>query len=113
MTLQNYVKLEAGVPATMHFTDHAEDSNEIRDPKTGLVKTLRTLVFVVDQLNGVQVGSTFSVSSDKLYSHLLPHLADKRYRGLLFNITRQGREYLTEFQVRVSPFQGPSAGAGG
>lgn len=104
MTLQNYVKLIPGVPARMHFTGHAYASNQIRDPKTGLIKTLNTLVFSVDQLNGEPVDTVYSVTSDKLMQHLEPHLPDNAYRGLLFSITRLGAEYLTSYEVEVRPF---------
>ena len=104
MVLRNFVELQPGVPARMHFTDHAFDAKEIRDPRTGLVKTLNTLVFVVDQLNGVPVGALFSVTAEKLAKHLQPHLTDRAYRRSLFTITKLGAEYLTSYEVQVLPF---------
>ena len=104
MVLKNYVELTPGVPAVMHFTDHAFDSKEIRDPRTGLVKKLNTLVFAVDRLNGVAVGALYSVTSEKLATQLAPYLADGRYRGLLFTVTKLGADFLTSYEVKVAPF---------
>jgi len=105
MVLKNFVELQPGVPAAMHFTDHAFDSKEIRDPRTGLVKKLNTLVFSVDRLNGVTVGALYSVTAEKLATQLNPYLTDRAYRGLLFTITKLGTEYLTSYEVQVSPFR--------
>ena len=104
MVLTNYVTLQAGVPATLHFTDHAMATNEIRDKLTGLVKPLTSLQFVCDRLNGQEVGCIFSVSSEKLAQQLAPYLPDRRYRGLAFTITKSGSNFLTEYQVKVAPF---------
>jgi hypothetical protein len=104
MVLRNYVELTPGVPATMHFTDYAFDSREIRDPRTGLVKQLNTLVFSVDRLNGVAVGGLYSVSADKLAKLLAPYLPDGAYRGLLFTITKLGSDFLTSYEVQVGSF---------
>ena len=106
MVLKNYIELQPGVPATMHFTDHAFDAKEIRDPRTGLVKSLNTLVFSVDRLNGVAVGALYSVTADKLAKQLAPYLANRAYRGFLFTITKLGTEYLTSYEVGVHLFQG-------
>ena len=104
MVLKNYVELTPGVPATLHFTDHAMASTPIRDKVTGLVKTLNSLQFVCDRLNGAECGAIFSVSSEKLAQQLSPYLDGRRYRGLAFVITKMGANFQTEYQIQVLPF---------
>lgn len=103
MVLRNYVELEPGIPARMHFADHAFTEKEIRDPATGLPKVVRTLVFQVDRLDREPTGALYSVTSEKLAVQLQPYLEGKRYRDVDFVITRSGSGFLTEYQVRPEP----------
>ena len=99
MVLQNYKKLTSGVPARMHFTDHSLQSKEIRDPDTGRLKTLNTLVFEVDEWDGLKVQSTYSITSDKHALDFAPYLGDKSYRNFTFEVTQIGSGYLRTFKV--------------
>ena len=99
MVLQNYIKLTPGVPARMHFTDHTIPVKEIRDPDTGRIKDLNTLVFEVDELDSRPVHSTYSITSDKHALDFAPYLADKSYRNFTFEVTQIGDRYTRTFKV--------------
>ena len=103
MVLQNYVKLQPGMPARMHFTDDTFQVREITDPDTGRLKEIRTLVFDVDELNGNPIRSTYSVTSDKHAMELEPYLKGKRYRDYYFEITQMGDRYSRTYGLKVIP----------
>ena len=103
MVLRNYIELQPGVPAAMHFASHTMETKDIRDPRTGMVKSLTTLVFLVDRLNGAGTGALFSVTSEKLAKKLEPLLAGERYKGLTITLVKLGTGYLTEYEVQVAP----------
>ena len=103
MVLQNYIELQEGVPAKMHFTDHDIVPRGILDPDTKKPKSVTTLVFQVDELNGRPANATFSVVAEKLAAMLEPWLADSRYRQVDLIITRRGSGFMTAFSVEPSP----------
>ena len=90
MVLMNYVRLTPGVPTRMHFTDDYKIQRTIADRETGKPKTIDSLVFWVDELNGEDAARTFSVLSQKLAAHFEPFLKDKRYEGYDFIVTQMG-----------------------
>ena len=99
--LSNYVALAPGVPTRMHFTDDYWVERTIADRETGKPKTIKSLVFWVDELNGEPASRTFSILSQKLYAHLEPFLPDKRYGGYDFIITQMGDGFLKDWNVQV------------
>lgn len=98
--LMNYVPLIPGVPTRVHFTDHYYIDREIADRETGKPKTIRSLVFWVDGLEGEDCARTLSILSQKLAAHLEPFLPDKRYIGYEFIITKIGDGFLADFNVQ-------------
>jgi len=60
MVLQNYVILQEGIPARLHFFDHAIEKITITDQMTGEPAIRRRLVFEVDKLNHEPVASKYS-----------------------------------------------------
>ncbi|MBA7579192.1 hypothetical protein ES708_21061 [subsurface metagenome] len=70
--LSNYVALVAGVPTRMHFTDDYFIKRTIADKETGKPKTIESLVFYVDELNGKPASKSFSILSQKLAAHMIP-----------------------------------------
>jgi len=98
--LANYVRLAPGVPTRMHFTDDYLIKREIADKETGKPKTIESLVFYVDELNGEPTSRTFSILSEKLAAHMTPTLPDKRYRGYDFIITQIGEGFLKDWNVQ-------------
>ena len=106
MVLKNYVELQDGVPARMHFINHAIVTKEVTDPLTGLPSDKRSLVLSVDRLNGEVVLTTFSTLADTLAVQLMPYTEGRRYIGLEFTITKHGHGFRTRYSVEVKPFAG-------
>ena len=100
MVLMNYVALVPGVPTRMHFTDHYWIDREIADKETGKPKTIRSLVFWADELNGEPAARTFSILSQKLAAHFEPFLKDKGYTLYDFIITQMGEGFLKDWNVQ-------------
>jgi hypothetical protein len=106
MVLKNYVELQDGVPARMHYIGHSIVVKRITDKLTGLPSDKNSLVFSVDRLNGVEVLTTFSTLADTLAEQLMPYTEGRRYIGLEFIITKHGKEFQTRYSVEVKPFTG-------
>jgi len=101
--LMNYVALGKEVPTSMHFTDHYFVEREIWDEKLGKYKSVRSLVFWVDELNGEPAARTFSVLSETLATMLRPYLPDHTYIGYTFEITKLGEGFGTRYRVQPIP----------
>ena len=101
--LMNYVALEKEVPTRMHFTDHYTVEREIWDPALQKYKTVKSLVFWVDQVNGEATAKTFSVISEGLATMLRPYIPDHRYIDTDFLITRHGEGFSTRYEVQAIP----------
>lgn len=99
--LANYVRLEPGIPTRMHFTDKYWIDREIADKETGKPKTIKSLVFYLDELNGEAASRTFSILSEKLAAHMTPYLPDNEYRGYDFIITQMGDGFLKDWNVQL------------
>lgn len=99
--LMNYVALVPGVPTRMHFTDDYWVDRTIADRETGKPKTIKSLVFWVDELNGEDVARTFSILSEKLAAHMTPLLPNKEYMKYDFIITQIGDGFLKDWNVQV------------
>ena len=98
--LMNYVALVPGVPTRMHFTDHYYIERVIADRETGKPKTIKSLVFWVDELNGEDCARTFSILSQKLAAHVEPFLPDKEYTRYDFIITQIGEGFLKDWNFQ-------------
>lgn len=103
MVLENYVILETGVPARVHFTDHVIMTRTITDPVTGGPATRKVLVLEVDRLNGKEVAAKYSTMAEKHAGQFQPYLADKSYRDYDFVITKTGEGFRTSWSVQVIP----------
>ena len=100
MVLMNYVALVPGVPTRLHFTDDYKIERTIADRETGKPKTIKSLVFWVDELNGEDAARTFSILSEKLAAHFEPFLQDKEYSKYDFIITQMGDGFLKDWNVQ-------------
>jgi len=98
--LMNYVALSAGVPTRLHFTDHYWVDRVIADKETGKPKTIKSLVFWVDELEGEDVARTFSILSQKLAAHLEPFIPNKDYTHYDFVITQIGEGFLKDWNFQ-------------
>lgn len=99
--LMNYIALAPGVPTRMHFTDDYMVERTIADGETGKPKTIKSLVFWVDELNGEPVARTFSVLSQKLQAPLEPFRKNKEYLKYDFIITQMGDRFLKDWNVQT------------
>lgn len=98
--LMNYIALAPGVPTRMHFTDWYKVEREIADGETGRLKTVNSLVFWVDELNGEDTARTFSILSKKLSGHFEPFLDKKRFVDYDFIITQMGDGFYKDWTVQ-------------
>ena len=103
MVLRNYVTLQPGVPARLHFVGGALVAKEITDPLTLRNKTVRALELDVDEVNGQPVVASFSVLSEKLAADFDPYLKDGRLKDYDFILTRTGQGYQTRYSVQRIP----------
>jgi len=99
--LMNYVALAPGVPTRMHFTDHYYIERVVADKESGKPKTIKSLVFWVDELGGEDSARTFSILSQKLSAHFEPFLPDKEYTHYDFIITQMGEGFLKDWNVQT------------
>lgn len=96
----NYISLSPGVPTRMHFTDDYIVERTILDKESGKPKTIKSLIFWVDELNGADVARTFSIMAEKLAAHLEPFRKDKEYTKYDFIITPMGDGYYKDWGVQ-------------
>lgn len=104
MVLTNYVILEDGKPARLHFTDHVVEKRTITDPNTGRPGTRNVLVFNVDRLDGRAVDARYSTMAEKLAAQFEPYLKDKAYRSYEIIITQNGEGFQRRWSVQFIPF---------
>jgi len=80
MSLENWVKLPPGKVVCMHFREYRVTPRQITDPFFGTERTVTSLLFLVDRVDGAPVDMTFSVVSEKLAQEFEPYLEDGSYR---------------------------------
>lgn len=105
MVLENYIILEPGTPARLHFTDHAIVAKPITDPLTGQPATRNALVFEVDRLGARSVNAKYSTMSEKHAAQFEPYLSDKSYRDYDFLITMTGEGFRRSWTVQAIPIR--------
>jgi len=106
MVLKNYIELQVGIPARMHFMALTMIEKDQVDTLTGTPMKKRSLYGVVDRLNGQEVSTTFSALAQGLKDQLEPFIANDRFKTVEFVITKFGSGFLTRYQVEVNPFRG-------
>lgn len=90
MVLDNWVKLEVGKPVELHFSQYRVTSRQITDPYFGTPRTVESLLFLVDRVDGEPVDKTFSVTSEKLAQEFEPYLEDGSYRDYIWTLVKDG-----------------------
>ena len=80
MTLENWVKLPVGKVVCMHFREYRVTDRQIEDPLFKVQRTVKSLVCLVDRVDGAPVDKTFSVVSEKLAQEFDPYLEDGSYK---------------------------------
>lgn len=99
--LNNYVQLPPNKPVRMRLKNPRIEERQIRDPKTGLTKTVRALVFDVYELDGVPGQWIFSTLSEKLATQLMALWQSGVLQERAVEIVRLPRDFATEYEVRV------------
>jgi len=100
---ENYVKLEPGIPVTMRFDDYRWVTKEVTDPVLKWKKTVKSLVFHVVELNGVQTSTVFSVISQKAMKEFEPFLEGDRYKKYRFTVIRDPGPWTAPRIVSAEP----------
>ena len=103
MVLRNYVELEEGKPARLHFVEHDIIVKDVFDRDLGRVVPKNALVLQVDKLDGKPVAALLSVLAGGLADALQPWVAEHRYRAVDIIITKRGTGYQTRFSVEPAP----------
>lgn len=103
MVLQNYVILQEGRPARMHFAAVEKVVKTITDPTTGHPKAVNTLVWTVDELNGRAVVAYYSITSQTHAQDFAPFLDGEKYRQYDFVVTVLGSGFQRRYQVQPLP----------
>lgn len=88
MAVENFVKLAPGVPVKLHFKDHRFVERVIMDAVFEVPRTVKTLLFLVDERDGTPVDMTYSVLSERLASDFAGDLPGKAYRGYTYTIVK-------------------------
>ena len=99
--LMNYIALVPGVPTRMHFTDDYIVERSILEKESGKEKTVKSLIFWVDELNGEPAARTLSVMSQKLQAPLEPFRKGKEYLNYDFIITKMGEGFYVDWNVQT------------
>ena len=98
--IANYVVLPPNKPKRLKLTDPHIEERTIRDPKTGMLKTVKALVFKCIEEDGVPVNKVFSTLSVKL-ARMLMALWERRPGDYIYvEIVRHPMDYATEYEVR-------------
>lgn len=99
--LMNYIALVPGVPTRLHFTDDYIVERSILEKESGKQKSIKSLIFWVDELNGSPCARTLSVMSQKLQAPLEPFRKDKQYTLYDFIITKMGDGFYVDWNVQT------------
>lgn len=101
-----YVRLEVGVPVRLHFVDHGELDKIITDPILKWKKTVPSLAFKVDRVDGAPADTVFSVLSEKLWDELKPYLPGQRYRSYEFIFVKDAAGFSAPRILEIRPYYG-------
>jgi hypothetical protein len=105
MVLENYVILQDGVPARLHFYDHSFQKRPITDNVSGLPATRNVLVLEVDFVNFRPVTAKLSTMAEKLAAQFAPYLEGNAYRNYDFVVTQTGEGFRRSWSVQVIPLK--------
>ncbi len=105
MVLQNYVILEEGIPARVHFYNHVIERRTITDPQTGSPVERQVLVLDVDRLNNQAVSAKYSTMSQKHADQFAAYLPNRGYANFDFVITMLGTGFRRSWTVQVIPLK--------
>lgn len=101
--VENFVVLKPGRPVRMHFRAHKVVDRVITDPTFGVTRTVKSLLFLVDEQDGAPVDKTFSVLSQKLAGELSGYLEENRYLRYDFTLVKDAAGTVPPRIVEVTP----------
>lgn len=101
---ENYVKLEIGKPVRLHFIDHGIMDKIVTDPVLKWKKTVKSLVFKVDRMDGDQADTVFSTLSEKLWAEFEPYLDGQKYLNYEFVIVKDIAGFMPPRIVEIRPY---------
>lgn len=88
------MKLEVGREVRLHFREYSVESRQITDPVFKVPRTVRSLLFLVDRVDGAPVDKTFSVVSEKLADEFWPYLEDGSFRLYEWVLVKDGPGFI-------------------
>ena len=88
MVVENWVVLKPGVPVTLHFRAHKIVDRVITNHIFEVARTVKSLMFLVDEEDGRPVDKTFSVVSQKLADEFSGYLEGDRYKAYDFVVVK-------------------------
>ncbi len=77
----------------MHFREYRVTSRDITDPYFGTPRSVQSLLFLVDRVDGEPVDKTFSVVSEKLAQEFEPYLEDGSYRNYVWCLVKDAEGF--------------------
>jgi len=98
------VILKPGVPKRLHFKDDTTEDRQIQDRYFNVPRTVKSLIFLVDRVDGASVDKTFSVLSQKLINDLAGYMENKKYRNYEFTLVKDGPGTVPPRIVSVTPY---------
>lgn len=101
--ISNFIVLAPGVSVKMHFDDHAVASRVITDPIFKRPKTVESLLFIVDELDGKPINKTYSILSQKHAAEFSGYLEGKKYRDYVFTVIKDAPGTVPPRIVEVAP----------
>ena len=103
MALENWVKLPVGKVVCMRFREYRVTDRQITDPLFNVPRTVKSLVFLVDQVDGKPVDKTYSVVSEKLAQEFEPYLEDGSYKNYVWCLVKDGVGFVPPRVARRTP----------
>ena len=101
--LENWVVLRPGVPTRLHFKAHRMVERTITDAIFEVTRTVRSMLFLVDEEDDVPVDKTFSVLSQRLMNDLAGYLEADRYLLYTFTLIKDAPGTVPPRLVEVTP----------
>lgn len=78
----------------MHFKEWRVVPRTITDPYFKTPRTVESLLFLVDEVDGVAVDKIYSVVSETLANEFKPYLDDGTFRDYVWTIVKDGAEFV-------------------
>ena len=91
--LDNWVKLPIGKVVCMHFREYQITPRLITDTFWKTQRTVNSLLFLVDRVDGKPVDQTLSVVSERLAMEFQPYLEDESYKNYLWCLVKDAEGF--------------------